>query len=61
MERLIILALHNAYAGKLTVSEREEGVFVNTGCIGNSKFKGYAKRNFIDIEYVGGNNYKILL
>lgn len=61
MERLIILTLLNAFAGKIIVKETDEGVFINNSIIGNSRFKKFAHRNFIQYEYVGGDNYKIIL
>ena len=60
MERLIIMTLQNAFDGKIFVKETEEGVFVNNQIIGNSNFKRFADKNFINYEYMGGDNYKIL-
>ncbi len=58
--RLVLLALHKAFDGKLNVYEGEE-VIVNSSSVGNEIFTEFAKNNFIDFERIGDNHYKILL
>ena len=58
MERLIILTIQRLRL--IEVRETAKGVFINTNGQ-NSKFKNFCKRNFINIEYKGGDNYKLII
>jgi isocitrate/isopropylmalate dehydrogenase len=59
MNRLIILTIQRCL-NFVIVRETTKGVFINTHG-NNSKFKAFCRRNLIDVEYTGGNNYKLII